>query len=290
MPALPVDSTTEDLTVADGTRLTLRRWPLPEPASRGTVLIVHGLGEHSGRYEQVATSLREWGWLPVSYDQRGHGNSQGPRGGLKQPRDLLTDLAEVYDAIHPSRSEPLVLLGHSMGGVVAARFVADELRPVQGLILSSPALDAGLSAFQRLQLPIARVLVPNLRLPNGLGPDFLSRDPAVVQAYRGDPFVHNKITPRLAHFIVDSGAHVRERAARWPVPTLLLWSGADRLVGAAGSAEFAARAPKTMVEAHCFERHYHELFNELEREQVFAVLRAWLEQLDSRGSNSPTER
>ena len=281
-------STLDQLAAADGTRLTLRRWPLPDREPRGTVLIVHGLGEHSGRYEQVAASLREWGWATVSYDQRGHGLSHGPRGSLKQPHDLLTDLAAVYDAVHPSSAAPLVLLGHSMGGVIAARFVADELRPVNGLVLSSPALDAGLSAGQRLQLPIARVLAPNLRLPNGLGPDFLSRDPAVVQTYRGDPLVHNKVTPRLVHFIVESGAHVRERATRWKVPTLLLWAGTDRLVAAAGSATFAAKAPKAVVEAHCFENHYHELFNEVDREQVFAVLQAWLDHRVGQDSGAST--
>ena len=270
-------STLDQLAVADGTRLTLRRWPRPDREPRGTVLIVHGLGEHSGRYEHVAGNLREWGWTPVSYDQRGHGLSQGPRGGLNRPRDLLTDLAAVYDVVQPSSAAPLVLLGHSMGGVVAARFVADELRPVDGLVLSSPALDAGLSTGQRLQVPVARVLVPNVRLPNGLDPDFLSRDPAVVQNYRSDPLVHSKVTPKLVHFIVDSGAHVRERATQWKVSTLLLWAGTDRLVGAAGSATFAAKAPKSVVEAHCFENHYHELFNEVDREQVFAVVQAWLD-------------
>jgi alpha-beta hydrolase superfamily lysophospholipase len=148
---------------------------------------------------------------------------------------------------------------------------------VDALVMSSPALDPGLSAVQKLLLAIVPKLAPNLRVGNGLNADYISHDPATVAAYRADPLVHDRISGRLARFIAEGGPATVARAAQWTVPTLLMYAGADRLVNPAGSRAFAAAAPKAMVTSHCFEEHYHELFNELVREPVFAVLKSWLD-------------
>ena len=292
------------LITADGLALHRRAWPLT--AARGTVLIVHGLGEHIGRYAHVAAQLNRWGWRVVGHDHRGHGASAGPHGSLTEADDLLRDLALAVDAVraaHPS--EPLLLLGHSMGGAVAARFVAEGVvvdsgsgsgsgsgvgegadavgrvaapwfRPVDGLVLSSPALAADLRWPQRLQLAVAGRLAPNLRVANGLEPAALSRDAAVVRAYLADPLNHDRITPRLARFILDAGAQVRDRATAWTLPTLLLYGGCDRIVAPAGSAAFAAAAPSAVVTVRRFEALFHEIFNEPEQGEVFAALGDWL--------------
>ena len=271
------------LTSADGLRLHVREWPCAD--ARGTVLIVHGLGEHIGRYEQVAAQLLRSGRRVVGYDQRGHGASEGARGALNHPDDLLADLARVIDAVRRQATGALTLLGHSMGGLVAARFVAGGLqgapapawfRPVDALVLSSPALDPGMSGAQRLALAVLGRLAPNLTVGNGLQPDWISRDPAVVKAYRDDPLVHDRITPKLARFIADSAAFVRARAAQWRVPTLLLYAGLDRCVAPAGSAAFAAAAPGGVLTARAFPALFHEIFNEPEQAEVFAALAAWL--------------
>jgi alpha-beta hydrolase superfamily lysophospholipase len=271
-----------NLTTADGLKLHLREWPCPD--ARGTVLIVHGLGEHIGRYEHVAAQLRRAGRHVVGYDQRGHGLSEGRRGALASSDSLLRDLAMVIDAVRLQWPGPLVLLGHSMGGLVAARLAAAGVedpkprwhRSVDGLVLSSPALDPGMSGAQKLLLSVLGPLAPNLAVGNGLNPDWISRDPAVVKAYIDDPLVHDRITPRLARFIVDSGEFVRASAARWRVPTLLLYAGSDRCVAPAGSAAFAEAAPKSMVQTQAFQPLFHEIFNEPEQAGVFAVLAAWL--------------
>ena len=272
------------LSTADGLKLHLREWPVA--SARGTVLIVHGLGEHIGRYEHVAAHLNGWGWNAVGYDHRGHGRSEGTRGRIHTWDALLKDLAQVIDAVREDRPGPLVLLGHSMGGMVAARFVAEGLaspapwhRPVDALVLSSPALDIGVGGFMKVVLRVLGSLAPNLGVGNGLKPEWISRDAKVVAAYVADPLVHDRISPRLVNFFIDSEAVTHERAALWHVPTLLIYAGSDRCVVPAGSRAFSAAAPKAAVTTREFGPLFHEIFNELEQAEVFAVLGTWLQGL-----------
>jgi alpha-beta hydrolase superfamily lysophospholipase len=272
------------LTAVDGLALHLRRWP--SATARGTVLLVHGLGEHGGRHGRTAVVLNDGGWNVVAHDHRGHGRSGGARGRIDRDDALLADLALVIDAVRAQHAGPLVLLGHSMGGLIASRFVAEALRPqpsvwsreVDALVLSSPALAADLPALRKLMLAALGRLAPDVEMGNGLKPEWVSRDAAVVDAYVADPWVHDRITPRLARFILDGGELVRLLAPRWRVPTLLMWAGADRCVAPRGSAAFAAAAPPDVVQATCFDGFAHELLNEPEpeREQVIACLTDWL--------------
>lgn len=276
----------DHLRSADGLRLVLHRWPCAD--ARGTVLIVHGLGEHAGRYAHVAAALNAAGWSALGYDHRGHGHSEGARGVIAAADSLLADLAAVIDAVRAeSPRRPLVLLGDSMGGAVAARLVAEALqpapaawsRPVDALVLVAPALEATMTRWQRVQLTWMRRLAPDMAVASGLDATALSRDPAVVRAYLADPRVHDRISARLAQFIVDAGAFVRAHAARWRVPTLLLWGGADRIVAPSGSAAFAAAAPAGVVSAWCDPTMFHEPFNDVGREQVLQRLTGWLSTL-----------
>ena len=271
------------LTTADGLSLHLQHWPAG-PAARGTVLIVHGLGEHIGRYALVAGRLNGWGWNVAGYDQRGHGRSGGAKGRLNAGDDLARDLAGVVDAVRARHPGPLVLLGHSLGGLIAARFVAEGLTPspaawwraVDAVVLSSPAFDPGMNGVQKLMLALAGPLAPNLAVNNGLKPEWISRDAAVVEAYKTDPLVHERVTPRLVRFIVDGGEFALRHAPQWRVPTLLMYAGSDRCVAPRGSAAFAAAAPKSVVTVREFPGLYHEIFNEPEQAAVFAELGAWL--------------
>jgi alpha-beta hydrolase superfamily lysophospholipase len=270
------------LRAADGVVLQGQAWPLAGPA-RGSVLVVHGLGEHVGRHAALAARLNAFGWQVAGYDLRGHGQSGGPRGGVPDGEALLRDVALAIDAVRAAWRGPLVLLGHSMGGLIAARFVAGALddgapwgRDVDALVLSSPALDPGMNAGQKLLLALLGSLAPNLAVGNGLKPEWISRDAGVVAAYVADPLVHDRVTPRLVRFIVDGGARVLACAPRWRVPTLLLWAGADRCVAPAGSAAFAAAAPAAVVRTRVFDGLAHEIFNEPEKDAVFAALGDWL--------------
>jgi alpha-beta hydrolase superfamily lysophospholipase len=278
----------------DGLTLRGREWPL-EPA-RGTIVLVHGLGEHVDRYAHVAAFFNARGWRVVGYDHRGHGRSDGARGRLAAGDDLLVDLAAVIDAVraeHPGG--PLVLLGHSLGGLVAARFVAGALapaaawsRPVDALLLSSPVLVTAMKPLQKAMLAVLGPLTPNHAVANGLKPEWISRDPAVVAAYRADPLVHDRIAPRLARFIVDGCELVQRAAPRWTVPTLLLYAGADRCVLPAGSAAFAAAAPRTVVTARVYPALFHEIMNEPERAEVLSAFAEGLDTLIASPTRSPT--
>lgn len=281
MSATISDSTLTTYTASAGDNLAVQDWPLVEGQRlRGVVMLVHGLGEHAWRYDRVARRLNDWGFAVRGYDQYGHGDSDGVRGCLPTPTRLVDDLADLVDStrarLHPG--VPLLVLGQSMGGLVASTFAAIAGHSIDGLILTSPALDPGeLSAFQKLMLAVLPKVAPNLAVSNGLDPADLSHDPAVVAAYRADPRVHDRISGRLARFIADGGPWVVQHAAQWTVPTLLMYAGADRMVGPAGSRAFAAAAPKDVVTAHCFDHLYHELFNELDAEPVFAMLKRWLD-------------
>jgi len=266
------------LTTPRGERLAYRHWP-GGVAPKATVVLVHGLGEHVGRYDAVARRFNAWGLDVWGHDHGGHGQSDGPRGGLRHDTQLLDDLALILDRVRAQgdAQRPLVLLGHSLGGLVAARLVSLALRPVDALVLSSPALDAGLSAVQRALVAVLPRLVPDLRVGNGLDARWISHDLAQVAAYRADPLVHDRISARLARFIATQGPATVACAPQWSVPTLVMYAGADRLVAPAGSEAFARRAPPAVVAAQAFPGLFHELFNESDPEPVYAVLHRWLQ-------------
>ncbi|MBM7126246.1 alpha/beta hydrolase [Dyella flava] len=265
------------LAMPDGQALYLRDWP--NPTAHQAVLIVHGLGEHSGRYEQLAQWFLARGYAVRSYDQRGHGHTPGQRAAIKRSDDLLRDLAVVYRDYAAGFGRPPLLLGHSMGGAVALRTVLDDWIQPPLLILSSPALRTYEAPWlRRLAALLTRVL-PNLPLRNGLSLEGLSHDPKVIEDYRNDPLCSGAVTPRMADFIFRAGASSIADAWRLKVPTLLLVAGSDRLVDPSGSRAFADGAWATkQLTSRFFDTLFHELFNETEtgRHQVLAQLADWL--------------
>ena len=278
---MTAESTLSTFVANDGDNVMIQDWPLePGVALRGVVIVVHGLGEHAGRYDHVARQLNDWGFAVRGYDQCGHGESGGPRGSLPSDTRLLDDLADIVDStrLRMSKKTPLILLGHSMGGLVVGRFVSLAIRPVEALIMSSPALDPGLSRFQKFLVSVLPKIAPNLRVGNGVKPQFISHNPAVVAAYRADPLVHDRISARLAHFIAEASEQTVAMASHWKVPTMLMYAGDDRLLNPQGSRTFAAHAPKNVVNAVCFDDLYHEIFNELDAAPVYATLKQWLDQ------------
>ncbi|NHZ36121.1 alpha/beta hydrolase [Massilia rubra] len=273
------------LVAADGTLLHVSDYLLPAAPLRASVVIMHGLGEHSGRYRHLAAFFNDCGLSVRCYDHRGHGRSQGKRGDVINGDPLLQDAEIVIDDFAARFRLPPFLFGHSMGGLFAARFALSGVSPLRGLILSSPALALRLSRLQLLLLKALHALAPSLAVPNGLPPRWLSHDAGVVAAYQSDPLVHGRISARLMRSMLRSIDYCHAHAAKLTVPALLLAAGDDRLVDPDGVRRFAAHLPPGLAQLHVYEGMYHEIFNELDAARPLADLRAWLVAQDALQNN-----
>lgn len=272
------------LAARDG--LKLRLYHHPAEKAQGLIVFMHGLCEHAGRYADVAQTLNAEGWAVVSYDHRGHGQSEGPRGTLQHDDDFLHDLASVLDATqaaYPGMRR--VLMGASVGGLIGARMAsawaepperAPWVRPIDGLVMVAPALEPTMTLTQKALLSAFGKLVPDLAVPVGLKADWCSTDPAVIEDINNDPLIHQRITPRLTQFILTNGEKVMSRAMGWNCPSLLLYSQADRLVQARACERFAEQTPSGVLAAKRYTDLAHDLLHEPQRPLVFADLHAWL--------------
>ena len=263
----------------DGSALFVRDW-LPvgigETQPQACIVILHGLGEHCGRYEILAAFLVERGFAVRTFDHRGHGQSDGTRADLPDPLTIVQD-AEllINDFAAQCQTQP-ILFGHSMGGLFAARIATARTVNLRGLILSSPALALRLSSIDLVLLKIMSVLTPHYAISHSLKPAKLSHDPAVVAAYASDPLVHNKITPSLLNSMLAAIAYAQSRAPLLTIPTLLLVAGDDALVDPQGSRDFLATLPSNLGKAHFYPDFYHEIFQEVGAAEVFNDLQIWL--------------
>lgn len=266
------------LSAADGVPLFVADWPLGAGAGEGIVLM-HGLGEHCGRYAHVARFFNDCGYAVRSYDHRGHGRSGGPRGDALDAETVIQDAKRVIDDFSANLSEPPLLLGHSMGGTFAAFYATRALSPLGGLILSSPALAISLSGTQKLLLQVLGAIAPGFGIPNGLKSQYLSHRPEVVKAYNSDPLVHRKISARLLRAMLQAIEFAQNHASALGVNTLLLVAGDDHLVDASGSDAFFGKLTPGVGSMHSYAAYYHEIFNEVEAGRVFDDVRAWLARL-----------
>jgi alpha-beta hydrolase superfamily lysophospholipase len=271
---------------AGGERLLFRRAWLPEAAQR-LLVVVHGLAEHSGRYEGFGRWFAERGCAVHAYDQQGHGRSPGVRNHIDRFADLLDDLdcfVSRARAEHPRLR--CTLVGHSMGGLVATAFALEREPDVCALVTSGAALSPGpsLSRSKRWLARALRVAAPKLALDAGLQPDALSRDPEVVRSYVEDPLVGTKVTTSLAVELMDAIARTRRSDAKLGHPVLLLHGGDDSLCAPAGSLDFHRRlsgAAAGQSDVRIYPGLRHEIFNEPEHVQVFEDLLGWIRECES---------
>jgi alpha-beta hydrolase superfamily lysophospholipase len=274
------ESTLSTFIASDGDNIVIQDWPLaPSVALKGMVIVVHDLGEHAGRYERLARTLNDWGFAVRGYDQCGHGESGGARGSMPTENRLLDDLTDIVDStrLRLHKDTPLILLGHGLGAIVVSGFVTLATRQVNAVVLSSPVFDGGLNRVQKLILAMLSKFAPNFQLGTGIKPQYLSQDPDVISTYRRDPLVHDRISARLASYLAHAGAQIVAQSVHWITPALLLYAGNDRLLNPQGSRTFAQLAPDHLVTAVCFEKMYHDVFNEIDASTVFAHLKQWLD-------------
>lgn len=280
---------------ADGTRLFVRDWLLPaSAATAGSVLLMHGLGEHCGRNQHIAQFFNACGYSARTYDHRGHGRSGGPRGDVPDTDSIINDAKIVLEDFvrhnvgAGDHTLPL-LFGHSLGGLFAARFATGHLAPLRGLILSSPALALPLSSGQKMLLKLLGRIAPGLAVPNGLQTRYLSHDPAVETAYRADLLVHGKISARLLHSMLQAIDFAQTHAAQLTLPTLMVVAGDDHLVDASGSRVFFAKLAPGVGTLHLYSDFYHEIFNERGAQRVLDDVRDWLAQAALSGKHGDAE-
>lgn len=263
----------------DGLRLFHQGWE-PETGVKAVVCLVHGLGEHSGRYAHLAEQLNQAGYALVTFDLRGHGKSQGPRGHTPSFEAFMADITQfLKQAAGRHNEKPLFLYGHSLGGILVLNYVLRRKPRLAGVIATGPGLRTALEK-QRLKITFARImgrLVPTLSLPSGLDAGMLSHDQAIVRAYRSDPLVHDRATLHMANQTLASIPWAFEHAHEFSLPLLLMHGTGDQLAYWEGSQEFASR-----VNGQCslklWDGLYHEIHNEPEQGEVFAYLIDWLDE------------
>jgi acylglycerol lipase len=267
-------STTETLAARDGTRLLVRRWDA-EGTPWATALVVHGLGEHSGRWEKVAARMTAAGIAAWSFDHRGHGRSEGRRAYAARWDHLLDD---VEDRLAASRVAglPAIVWGQSMGGLVCADYLLSG-RPAPDLaVLSAPALGDTLNPLLRTLAPALGRVAGTVELANPFIPDQLSRDPKVGEAYAVDPLTLSKTTLRLAAGVVTAADRVNakiEAGATVPCPTLVIHGEDDTIIPTASTATLGA-APG--VERRTYPGVRHEPHNDPDGEAIVDAAIAWL--------------
>lgn len=274
---MPAFGDVESWTAPDGARLALRR---AEPAGppRAVVLLLHGFGDHSGRYSHVGDWAVSQGYAVWALDQRGHGRSPGPRGHITRFAQFLADVAALRRRAAAELPVAQVLLGHSFGGLVTLRYLETAPQGLAAAVVTSPWIDTAMRA-PAWKLALAKLLagpLPGLGIATGLDTANLSTDPSVGAAARSDPLYHSRMTPGAWREIVAAQAAVVAESGRIATPLLMLLAGDDR-IASRRAAEDLARALGPPADLVVYEGMFHEILNERERGRVLADLGAWLE-------------
>lgn len=271
---------TFNLQTADGLSLHGRLW-IPDSDTSGVICIVHGLGEHIGRYADFAESLTAQGYAVLAIDMRGHGRSEGRRGHISSYETLMSDIsAMLAEAGRRFPGQPIFLFGQSMGGNLIINYalrreVRREAR-VAGIIASSPMLRTAFKPpyWKTLIGKYLRPILPLLPLYNEIRAEDLSRDPEVVRAYKDDPLVHDRLTLRF-YDVLLAGEWAIRHAVDLRIPTLIMHGDRDRVTSLEASREFSEIAGDICT-MKAWEGFYHEIHNEPDRKRAFDYLIEWL--------------
>ncbi len=267
-------STVEHVAAKDGTSILVRHWTVESGTAWATLMIVHGLAEHSGRYEHVGAHLAGAGIDTYGIDLRGFGGSGGPRASVDRWSHFHDDLEERITALRAAAPDrPLVLYGHSVGGLVALGYVLDGRARPDLLVLSAPAISAALPAWQRALVGILGRVAPKAMISNRLSGSQLSSDPAVGVAYFADPLNVHHSSARFGVLAFEEQRRVSAALDRLTIPTLVIHGGEDRLVPTATSEALLGRPGVTR---RVFDGLRHEVHNEPAYPDVLDHVVAWI--------------
>ncbi len=266
------------LKTSDG--LSLYAW-LRQPAGnpRGVIAHVHGIGEHSHRYDHLTAYWEDHGYASAGFDQRGHGRSEGQRGHTPSYDSLMDDIALFLAQVETELpGVPVTLYGHSMGGNLVLNYVIRRRPSIARVVASAPYLRLTFEppSWKVHMAQLIRWIIPTLSQRTGLELGALSRDPEVIARYQADPLVHDRITPSFFVQVHAAGESIIDRAAELKIPALVMHGSADRLTSPAGSVDFVAESSgKALLQV--WEGFYHELHNEPGWQNVAGFVLAWIE-------------
>lgn len=250
----------------------------PDERPKATLLIVHGIGEHSGRYMNLVNYFVPRGYAIYSFDHRGHGRSPGLRGHINKWAELRGDVQNFVQMVATQAAErPLFLFGHSLGGLIVAEYVLHHAEGLHGVLISAPALGtSGVSPLLVFIANIMSIIRPTFALETGLDVNGISRETAVVEAYKADPLVHGKASARLGAEIQKAITWTQTHAHEWSLP-LLMWHGeADTLTNPADSHLFFDKITYPIKTYLSYPNGRHESHNDLHRAELFASIDSWL--------------
>ena len=261
----------------DGIDMFGQSWN-PDIPSCATIVLVHGLGEHSSRYQHVAEYFTGHGFNFITSDHRGHGRSTGKRGHAGSYEDFCQEIDHLTDLSKRNNPDkPIFLYGHSLGGAIVLYHALKHHPAISGIIATSP----GLAPARNPRLvyeagKLMATLIPGLILKNGLDLTGISRDPQIIENYKKDRLNHADISAKLGVDLISNGLWIREHASEFPLPLLLLQGSADRVINLSATREFAQKMPSSAT--YCeWAGGYHELHNEPDKVKVFTVMLGWME-------------
>ncbi len=268
--------------------LFCRSWLPPEPVR--AIALVHGFGEHSGRYEHLGAWFAERNTAVHGFDLRGHGSSPGRRGHVESFADHLNDLEKFLERVHESSgSLPVTLMGHSLGGLIVTAYAVERSPEVQSVVTSGAALELS-PEISRFKISLVRMLcklTPRLSMNAGLDPHAICTDPDVVKRYVDDPLVHGVTTTSHAAAMIDQINRLRAAGARVKLPMLLMHGEADRLCPPSGSRSFYESLPGSLegsaaprAELRTYPDSGHEIFNDFDQATVFADVLGFIERCE----------
>jgi acylglycerol lipase len=266
------------LKTKDGLTLYSQAWQ-PDTAPRAVICLIHGLGEHSGRYAHVAEAFNNAGLALAAMDLRGHGKSEGKRGHTPIYESFLDDIDLLLAfAVQRYPGAPRFLYGHSLGGNLVLYYALLRQPAIHGVIASAALLRTSF-APPAWKVPLGKMMNriwPDFIMPNGLEQAALSRDPAVVQAYQRDPLVHDRISARLGIGFMQAGEYILNHASDFPpVPLLVMQGMDDRIVSAEANRQVASGV-KGDVTFKPWDKLYHEIHNEPEKQMVLDFVISWI--------------